>query len=250
MRLQPIVTACLLAGITLLLYAFRLSAAPLTTEESAFNNRAQSIRAGTPPLFFHLRDEHWLQPIGVYANAAVRAIGGDDVSGRIASVVVGAIDVALVFLIAHLIDGARVGRHCRGRNPDVHPGALVDRAARNRRDLSSAARPAVALELAAVLQVGQRPSPSPRRALGLSVYSHPAGPLTAAFLWMLTLIVARRRNPRHAARLDADLRRWPGCRRRRGSTGTRTPTRTRSVDGSFLPRTFAIRSTGCWRSST
>ena len=31
--------------------------------------------------------------------------------------------------------------------------------------------------------------------LGLSVYSHPAGPLTAAFLWMLTLIVARRRNP-------------------------------------------------------
>ena len=31
-------------------------------------------------------------------------------------------------------------------------------------------------------------------ALGLSVYSHPAAPLTAVFLWMLTLFVARRRN--------------------------------------------------------
>ena len=31
-------------------------------------------------------------------------------------------------------------------------------------------------------------------ALGVSVYSHPAAPLTAAFLWMLTLVVARRRN--------------------------------------------------------
>jgi len=31
-------------------------------------------------------------------------------------------------------------------------------------------------------------------ALGVCVYSHPAAPLTAAFLWMLTLVVARRRN--------------------------------------------------------
>jgi hypothetical protein len=30
--------------------------------------------------------------------------------------------------------------------------------------------------------------------LGLCVYSHPAGPLTAAFLWVLTLVVAWRRN--------------------------------------------------------
>ena len=45
----------------------------------------------------------------VYANAAVRAVGGDDMSGRIASVVVGALNVALVFLIAQLDDRARRG---------------------------------------------------------------------------------------------------------------------------------------------
>ena len=55
MRLRPIATACVLAGITLLLYAFRLSAPPLTPTESVFNTQAQSIRGGHTPLFFHVR---------------------------------------------------------------------------------------------------------------------------------------------------------------------------------------------------
>ena len=71
MRPQPIVTACLLAGLTLLLYGFRLTAAPVTAEESAFNNAAQNVHAGATPLFFHVRDEHWLQPLAVYANAVM-----------------------------------------------------------------------------------------------------------------------------------------------------------------------------------
>ena len=105
MRLQPTVTACLLAAVALLLYAYRLTAAPITPDEAAFTARAQSIRAGSTPLFFHVQDERWLQPAAVYATAAAHTAGGDDVSGRFVSAIAGAADVALVFLIVHLITG-------------------------------------------------------------------------------------------------------------------------------------------------
>ena len=195
---RSIITACVLAGITLLLYAFHVSDAPLTTEESIFNNRAQSIRAGTPQLFFHIRDEHWVQPIGVYANAAVRAIGGDDVSGRIASVVVGAINVALVFLIAHLM----TGRTLVGIFAAVI--LMFTPAHWSIAQLGTDAMcpvPLVLLWLWASLRffTWDKGLPIAAGALGLSVYSHPTGPLTAVFLWILTLIVARRRNPARLA---------------------------------------------------
>ena len=105
MRLRPVATACGLAGIALLLFVFRLSAPPLSQAESDFNTQAQSIANGHTPLFFHVREEQWLQPAAVYANAAIRAVGGDDVSGRLASAVAAAISVALLFLIAHEITG-------------------------------------------------------------------------------------------------------------------------------------------------
>src|SRR5688572_32397106 len=104
MRLQPIVTACLLAGIALLFHAFRLTAPPVTPEEAVFNRQAQTIRAGATPLFFHASDV-WLQPAAVYANAAMAALGGDDASGRVASAIAAAINVGLVFLIAQLVTG-------------------------------------------------------------------------------------------------------------------------------------------------
>ena len=194
MRLHPMLTACVLAGITLLLYAFHLSAAPLTTEESIFNDRGQSLRAGPPPLFFHVRNEHWRQPIGVYTNAAVHAIGGDDMSSRIVSVVVGAINVALVFLIAH----AMTGRALVGIFAAVI--LMFTPAHWSIAQLGTDAIlpvPLVLLWLWGSLRFFRfdRGLPVAAAALGLSVYSHAAGPLTAVFLWLLTLIVARRRNP-------------------------------------------------------
>ena len=105
MRLQPIVTACLLAGIALLLYAFHLDAAPLTPEEAAFNTHGQSIRAGWTPAYFRVRDDQWLQPAAVYANALVQRAGGGEASGRFASAMLGSLNVALVFLAGHLITG-------------------------------------------------------------------------------------------------------------------------------------------------
>ncbi len=100
MRLQPIITACLLAGVTLLLYGFRIADAPLSPAEIVFVDEAGAID-GTP-LFFHVRDEHWLQPMAVYAHAMTRALGAGDMSGRVASTIVGAADVALVFAVVRV----------------------------------------------------------------------------------------------------------------------------------------------------
>src|SRR5215204_1180246 len=103
MSLRPIATAGVLATLAFLLYGLGLAAAPLTPEEASFNTQARSIRADSLPLFFHADGEHWLQPIAIYANAAVRAAGGGVMSGRIASAIAGAASVGLIFLIAHLI---------------------------------------------------------------------------------------------------------------------------------------------------
>ena len=101
MRLQPIITACLLAGVTLLLYGFRIAAEPLSAEETIFVEQARSVGPSTP-LFFHVRDERWLQPIAVYAQALVRVAGAGDMSGRIASAIAAAANVALVFAVVRL----------------------------------------------------------------------------------------------------------------------------------------------------
>ena len=195
MRLQPIVTACLLAGLTLLLYGFRLTASPVTPEESAFNTQAQTLRAGATPLFFHLRDEHWLQPLAVYANAAMRAVGGDDMAGRIASAAIGAANVGLVFLIAHLVTGrAWIGI----------VSALLLIATPAHWSLAQRGTDAIFPVLFILLWLwnvilflkrdSMRSLAMAAAALGACVYSHPGAPLTAAFLWTLTLVVARRRN--------------------------------------------------------
>jgi 4-amino-4-deoxy-L-arabinose transferase-like glycosyltransferase len=101
MRLQPIITACLLAGVTLLLYGFRIADAPLSVEETVFAAQAQTLDHSRG-LFFHVQGEQWLQPIAVYAQALTRAVGAGDMGGRIASTIAGAVDVALVFAVVRI----------------------------------------------------------------------------------------------------------------------------------------------------
>ena len=196
MRLQPIVTACLLAGLTLLFYGFQLGASPRSAEEAVFAQQSHSVRPGATPLFFHVKDEQWLQPLGVYAHAAVMAAGGGDRSGRIVSVVAGAIDVALLFLIAQLITM---------RSWVGVAGAFLLMLTPAHRALATTGTdailpaPLVLLWLWHVLAFIRgdtiRALAMAAVWLGLSIYSHPAAPLIAGLLWLLTLIVARRRNP-------------------------------------------------------
>lgn len=195
MRLQPIVTACVLAGITLLLYAFHVSVPPLTPQETVFNTQAQSIAGTAPRLFFHVQDDRWVQPLAVYANAAVRVAGGDDMSGRLASVLAGAIDVALVFLVAQVMTGRTWIGVVAAIVLMFSPAhwALAQRGT----DAIFPA-PLILFWLRSVLVFFQRDSlrtlAAGALALGFNAYSHPAAPLTASFLWLLMLIVARRRN--------------------------------------------------------
>jgi hypothetical protein len=195
MRLPPIATASLIAAIALLLYAFQLGDAPLTPEEAAFNTHGQSIRAGWTPAYFRVRDDHWLQPAGVYANAIVQRAGGGEVSGRFASAVLGAINVALVFLIANAMTGrwwvAAIGAIILILTPAHWSFAQLG---------TDAILPATLILawLWNILRFFKFDSLSSLTAaaafLGLGVYSHPAAPLTVDFLWLLTLIAARRRN--------------------------------------------------------
>jgi 4-amino-4-deoxy-L-arabinose transferase-like glycosyltransferase len=195
MRLRPIATACVLAGIALLIYAFRLSAAPLSPAEVLFNAQAETGSAANTPLFFHAGDAHWLQPAAVYANAAARAIGGEELSGRIASALAGAISVALVFLIADAVTGLTwisiVAAVFLILTPAYWSFAQLGTDA-------IIPVPFLLLWLLNVLRFLKSDSVGALAVggavLGLSVYTHPAAPLTAMFLWILTLAVARRRN--------------------------------------------------------
>ena len=194
MRLRPIATACVLAGLAVLLYAFRLSAPPLTPAESVFNTQAQSISLSNTPLFFHANGEQWLQPAAVYANAAARAAGGEELSGRIASMVSAAIGVALVFLIAHLITGRAwisvIAAVVVMLTPAYWSFAQLGTDA-------MIALPLILLWLLNVLRFLKNDSllalVAAAASLGVAIYTQPAAPLTAMFLWILTLVVARRR---------------------------------------------------------
>ena len=196
MRLRPVATACGLAGIALLLFAFRLSAPPLSQAESDFNTQAQSIANGNTPLFFLVREAQWLQPAAPYANAAFRAVGGDDVSGRLASAVAAAVSVALLFLIAHQVTASWWANVLASVILILTP-AFWSFAQRGTDAMAPV--PLLLLWLLNVLRFlkgdALRALVLAAATLGISTYSHPAGPLTAVFLWLLTLVVARRRNP-------------------------------------------------------
>jgi hypothetical protein len=99
--MRPLATACILAGITLLLYGFRLNA-PLSPAEAAVVQQAQT--PGTP-LFFHEQDERWLMPLPVYATAMTRSVVDNDYAVRVASTAMAALDVALIFVCARVAFG-------------------------------------------------------------------------------------------------------------------------------------------------
>ena len=195
MRLKPLVAASVLAGVYFAFTVFVISGLPhdlVIEAEAPFNAQAQSVWRANTPLFFHAGGETWLQPVAVYSNAALHAIASP---GRVASAIVGAVDVALVFLIAHAIGGTGWAAFAAAITLVFTLGHL---------GLAMLATDAifpaafVLLWLHGVQRFLKWDSPralyGAAAALGLCIYAHPAGPLTAVFLWMLTLAVAWRRN--------------------------------------------------------
>jgi 4-amino-4-deoxy-L-arabinose transferase-like glycosyltransferase len=99
----------------LLIYAHRLGVAPpaLLPDEAAAIRQAESIaQTGRDldgrrlPLFFHLHDNVWTQPLPVYFTALLRpVVGSSDAAFRVPSVIVAALDVALIYLLAARLFG-------------------------------------------------------------------------------------------------------------------------------------------------
>jgi 4-amino-4-deoxy-L-arabinose transferase-like glycosyltransferase len=110
--------ALLVLGIVcgvLFIYARHLDVAPpaLLPDEAAAIRQAESIaQTGRDldgrrfPLFFHLHDNVWTQPLPVYFMALMRpVVGSSEAAVRVPSVIVAALDVALIYLVAARLFG-------------------------------------------------------------------------------------------------------------------------------------------------
>ncbi|HYE88161.1 MAG TPA: glycosyltransferase family 39 protein [Vicinamibacterales bacterium] len=173
--------------------------------ERAFVTEAQSATK-PPQLFFHLADDTWLQPAGVYATALVHAFGGGDHAGRMAGTFVGAINVGLIYFAARLLFGRELlalaaaalllsmpahGWYAREGSSAIYATPFVlTWAIGVLQFLSSGAR--VWLALAGL-------------SLGLGMLTHPAAPLTMACLFVVTLFGSRFRRETFARDLGALL---------------------------------------------
>jgi hypothetical protein len=204
--LRPGVTASLLAAFTLLLYGFDFDLAPLTADERVFVQQARTVPQSTP-LFFHVADARWLQPVAVYATAATDAVFGDDSSGRLASVAVGALNVALTFVAARLLFE-------RQWIPLLTAVLLIATPAhwwlaRTGTDAIFPV-PFVLAWLIGMLRFLRSDSPlalaGAGLALGAGAYTHQTAPLTMSWLFVMTVValLAARRTPiRNFAALGA-----------------------------------------------
>ena len=186
MRQRAIATACVLAALALSLY-INHSGSPLNDDERTLVGEARTIGTSTP-LFFQVADDRWLPAAPVYATALVHALGGGDRSGRIASAFVGAADVVLVYVAVGLLapEWIAVASAVLLLVTPVHAwfaqlgtGTLFP-------------APFVLLWLIAMLRfIRHDAAPAlagAALALGVGVYTHPAAPLTMAWLWMISLI--------------------------------------------------------------
>jgi 4-amino-4-deoxy-L-arabinose transferase-like glycosyltransferase len=199
--MRPIATACLLAGVTLLVYGFRLSGAPIGADEAVVLHESllqDDDSAGTrTPVFFRVTDERWLLPVPVYATATLRAIGGGNVSARFATVIVAALDVALLSLVAGIVFGSPLAAFVAALLLLMMPAHVSFG-----RSGVDAIYP-VPFLLAAILAVlSYLKTDRPwllllaGACLGAGIYTHRSAPLTMTFLLVLcgvTLMVSRRR---------------------------------------------------------
>jgi hypothetical protein len=203
MRPRLIAIACVLAGayyLGLVVIVAGMTEIVLP-EEITFSVQANTVLHGNTPLFFHstpgknLDTDVWLQPIGVYTNALVQMSGPRSHPGRFASMFPAAANVLLVFVISYAIAGTAWAAIAAAMTLIFTPGNLAVIGAG-----TDSIYPAtfVLLWLFGLVSFLKRDSVralcGAAIALGLCVYAHPTGPLTALFLWMLTLGVTWRRN--------------------------------------------------------
>jgi 4-amino-4-deoxy-L-arabinose transferase-like glycosyltransferase len=184
--LRPVVTAGFLAGVTLLLYGYQLAGQPANGQESLILEQA---RSGSGPLFFHAGGNQWLQPWPVHLTAAIEAGGGGNTSARLATLLVAALNVALLFLCARRIFDSTLAAVAASFLLLATPAHITF--ARSGTDAILSV-PFVLLWLLAMLRFWTFDSTASilaaGAALGAGVYSNRAAPLTMGFLIIVSLV--------------------------------------------------------------
>ncbi|MDP2318627.1 MAG: hypothetical protein Q8O42_04720 [Acidobacteriota bacterium] len=203
-RLRSLATAGLLAIVAFGLYAIRIGSATLSPAESELLHQATTAGIGADgyPLFFRVSDDRWLQPVAVYSTALMRLVASPETAGRLAAAAVGALNVALIFVLcrrllasAPLAVGAALllmftPAHfvfARTGVDAIYPLPFVL---------------AWLLAMAAYFDGGdRRHAAAGGLALGIGAFSHPSAPWTMGFLLVVTLLAIWRSGPRDAAKL-------------------------------------------------
>ena len=197
MHLRTTIGAAALAGTFLLIGFLTITGRTdlIAAKDIVFERQVDGIWKGKTPLYFYdawdPRHDWWFQPVPVYMSAALHTVSIR--SSHAPAVIAGAANIALVFLIAGAISGTAAA-YGAGLVLlfSVSHGALID----DIEALLSATF--VLLWMAGVLRFlkfdSLRALLGAAVALGLYVYSHHSAPLTAVFLWMLTLSLTWRRN--------------------------------------------------------
>ncbi len=204
-RLRSIATAGLLAVVAFGLYAIHIGTPPLSTAESELLLQLNRIGSGADgfPLFFHVADERWLQPVAVYFTSLVSLLTASSSPGRLAAAAIGALDVALMFLLCRRLLAS----------PSVAAGAALLLMATPAHIVF--ARTGVdaiyplpivlvwLIALAAYFEIGDRRlAAAGGFALGIGVYSHPSAPVTMGLLLVVTMAaiyLSGRRSAAHVA---------------------------------------------------
>lgn len=182
--LRSIAIAGLLAILAFGLYAIRIGNAPLTPAEIEVTRLA----GGTNSLFFKADEGRWLQPLAVYATSLTTLISSTGSAGRVAAAVVGALNVALMFLLARRL----LSSTAAGIGAGLLLMATPAHVAFGRTGVDALyPLPFVLLwlmSLLAFLDSGDRRlAAAGTFALGVGVYSTLSAPLTMGFLMIVTL---------------------------------------------------------------
>ena len=150
---------------------------------------AQQPRAPLPPLLVQTGAAEWMQPLAVYSTTALHAVLPGFFAGRWASILVAAVNVALIYLVAwrvfsHIVPAlaaalvlALMPAHMMYGRTGIDAIFIV---------------PFVLAWLYALLGFIENDRPSAiaaaSAALGAGVYANAAAPLTMAFLWLLMIV--------------------------------------------------------------
>lgn len=189
-RLRSLATAGLFAVLAFGIYA-TANPAPRSPAERDLLQQAAGVGSAETglPLFFHVADEHWLQPVAVYGTALAGFITSPDNAGRLAAAATGGLNVALIFLISRRLYASTLVAVGASLLLLATPAHLAY--ARTGVD-AIYPLPFVLvwlLTLAGYFETGDRRlAAAGAFALGVGVYSHPSAPLTMGALLAVTLV--------------------------------------------------------------